>query len=720
MGNPVPSVIRVIDEEYKELSNLPTAENGYFELTVPGREILSVSVSPFVGLPQHYIEIEGGFRISRYFELTKTITATGDKVEVDFVLPPAGALWIVAYSPECDKMLMGNFTSQVFPDAWYQQVYGAFPLGNITVPTGTSVGQLRAAWHPQKEWSQWEPYFAVSPNEPVYLTMLWPVPSMGTIWLRADNEGQGYNLGADEVRNLNIVYEFAKTEYRQAVQIEQGYENHGYSFSSEVTGWLSLACDNLNQAKQQADEKNQALLSYEVLELSIKAKEKMVLEAAELGIEGRGETFIISLKDEQGEPVPGANVTYKQATLDFIKGYGIQALEGATSPSVKAGREMGFDYLYKGDLSWGEVEAQQGVYDFSKIDSYLDRAGMLGYKVVVGLLWLGGGTDGVTTWKNIPDWAENLEFPEFRQELYQFTRKTVEHLGGKVEYLSLAVEPELFTRIGSRYVSVDFESDYTRFVNIEELIQLTKTVYQAAKDAGSGVLLGYSMSPCYNYYHINPTPFGSPPPPYYLLKLMLENGVQPDFIGVESHYGTIQPPVDLSTLVSIIQDFHAFSKLPVLLEEMSSYSSRTEDYGIPAKVYWHEGMTQKAQTEWDTGVFKIAMGLPYVLGVQMVHMDPDNPPEWGLKLYAGTMIGTDFLTQDNKPKQVYYAMKQLFDSWAAQGSATTDAHGEVSLKGFSGNYSIRVTTREGLLHTFETHLDHGSNVVTLTLDRSKT
>ena len=162
-------------------------------------------------------------------------------------------------------------------------------------------------------------------------------------------------------------------------------------------------------------------------------------------------------------------------------------------------------------------------------------------------------------------------------------------------------------------------------------------------------------------------------------------------------------------MVNIIQDFNRLSNLPVLLEEVSSYPSRTEDYGIPATIYWHEGMTQEVQAEWDTGVFRIAMGLPYVLGVQMVHIVPDNPPEWGPRLYGGTLVGTDFLTQDNKQKQVYYAMKDLFDSWTASENAVTDSNGNLTIRGYSGDYDLKITTKNGDILQTKTHVSEQQN-----------
>jgi hypothetical protein len=258
-------------------------------------------------------------------------------------------------------------------------------------------------------------------------------------------------------------------------------------------------------------------------------------------------------------------------------------------------------------------------------------------------------------------------------------------------------------------------------MKVDELIDLVKAVFQAAQEENTGIQLGYSVAPSYNYWQLNPLAFGGRPPPYSLLKQTMESGVQPDFIGVELQHGTIQVPIDLSTLSETIQAYHDLTGLPILLTEMSSYPSRAEDYGLTApapNVYWHAGMTQQAQAEWDTSVFKIAMGLPYGIGVQMVHISPDNP-EWGQSLYGGTFIGTDYLDQNREPKQVYDAMQGLFGSWTAQGSAVTGTDGRASFKGLAGDYSVVASTEDGLQQSFEFHFGSESGLATVTFDRTK-
>ena len=712
-GNPIHSAIHVMDNDWKTAGDPLTDGNGYYEVTVTGSERLSVMATP-LGIPENMITLTGGSQVSKYFELTKTIVPASDSIEVSFIIPPAAALTIAAYSPAGDKFTYDTFNEEINPSGFYgyQGVYGVFPMNDISipVPAEASIGMLKAVSDPQLDRSLWEPFFAVPPREAVFLMMLWEVPGIGTIPLRADNHGQGYTLADGEVQSINLVYEFAETENRWAQELKAGYEAQGYQFSSEVNDWLTQASAKLNEATNSSNDKDQALLSYEVLSLSIKAKEKMTLEAADKGIEARKSEQTIVVQDEAGNPVPNANVTYNQGDFDFVLGYAQGApYNPFPYPSLKAGIDIGYESLY-GVVVWSKVSPQKGVFDFSSYDAAFKQWMGMGYDVTACLVWLGPD--------NVPAWAQNLPFAEFKQQVAEFVKQAVEHFTGTVKFLNIAVESELETISGSRYVSAELASSYLTGVQPAELIELIQTVFQAARSVNSDMLFGYYGVADYTYNELNPFPFGAWPVSYSFFKSVLESGVRPDYIGIETYPGTATIPLDLSTVAAMLQAYHDLSGLPVLVTETISYPSRAEDYGVTGpspNVYWHGGMTESTQAEWDTSFFKIAMGLPFVLGVQMFRDMPDTFPG---SPREGTGDGTDSLTNDYQPKQVFYAMKDLIASWRAGGTALTDVDGKVKFNGLGGTYSIWVTTADGLVQTFETHLGPEPKVTTLKLDRT--
>jgi hypothetical protein len=345
----------------------------------------------------------------------------------------------------------------------------------------------------------------------------------------------------------------------------------------------------------------------------------------------------------------------------------------------------------------------------------------MGYDITVVIAWLGGD--------NVPAWALNLPFTEFRQQVGEFVKRAVEHFSGKTKYMVIAPEMNLQTIWGSRYVSTAYPSNYLTGMQPADLIELIRTAFQAGREAQTNILLGYYGVADFNYSSLNPLPWGALPSSYAFLKSLLESGVQPDFIGVELYPGTLSIPLDLSNVAGIFQAYHELSGLPVLVTETIAYSSRAGDYGETGPtphIYWHQGFTQAAQAEWDTSFFKIAMSLPYMLGVQMFHGFPDDPPQangqpWGNCTGAVACIGhgIDTLTQYFQPKQDYYAMQNLIASWKMDGNGVTDANGEVSFSGMDGTYTLGITTPDGLFQSSESQFNQASSVVTVKLDRTQ-
>lgn len=714
-GHAIAAYIEVMDSGWQPLGSAFTTPDGSYDLTVPDAQGLAVTATP-LSTAEQTVEIDGGYLLSQYFELTRATEFITPDLDIGFVLPPASHLWLWAYTPAGGRLLMGDLYSQLNPPFYgMAEIYGALPMASaeLPLPTEASIGKLRPAGRPDTEWGQSEPCFAVPPGEAVYLMMPWPVPDMGFVPVRADNRGAGYRLAPDQVTRINLVYEFAETGYRGALELKAGYEAWGYTFSSTVADKLAEAACALAAARGETDWRAQAQVSYPALAAALRAKEQMTLEVADEGIEGRKLEWAVTVQDEAGRPLPGVSASYRQTASEFILSYG-NHLPSYPFPyaGFKAGQEMGFEYLYDGATCvWKLVSPAPGVYDFDAIDAALDRAQLEGWRVVATLSWLGD--------QGVPDWALNLPFPEFKQRLAEFVRAAVEHYRGHVEYLAVIHEPGTKTRYGSRYLDLRYRSDYGQQVQPEELIELMRVALEAAREVNSDILFGYAADPDYAPWQLVPLTWGGRLPAYSFMQRALEEGVKPDWVGPEFQCCMAHVPLDLSTLGGILQAYHDVSGVPVMVVEMSGCPSRTEDYGLtgPAPgVFWHEGMTQQVQAEWATSIARIELGLPYVLGFQMAHNQPDyfagSPRE-------GTGDGTDYITNEFQRKKVYYASKELFESWRGAGSGVTDDEGRLRLTGLAGTWGITLTTASGLVQTYELPLDAQTGPVTLTLDTSR-
>jgi hypothetical protein len=359
------------------------------------------------------------------------------------------------------------------------------------------------------------------------------------------------------------VYEFAETEHRRTLELKTRLEAQGHVFSSALLDVLNQADTALEQATSQSDDQARASSSYDVLRLTIQAREQMTMEVAETDIPRRKNDLKVIVQNAAGQPVPGATVTYHQDKLDFVLTYGQGApFNPFPYPSYRAGVETGYQSL-NGIITWNQVSPQEGVFDFSAIDAEFRQWQDMGYEITACLVWLGSG--------NVPAWAQSLDFPDFQQQVAEFVQKAVEHFAGTVKYMNVATEINLQTTAGSRYVSTAYESNYLTGMQPADLIELIRTAFQAARAAHTNMLLGYYGVDDYDFLIFRTPTFGTLPPSYAFLKSVLESGVQPDFIGVEMYPGTLSVPLDLSAIAAILQAYHDLSGLPILVAESLSY-----------------------------------------------------------------------------------------------------------------------------------------------------
>ena len=133
--------------------------------------------------------------------------------------------------------------------------------------------------------------------------MLWRLPEVGTTFLNADNDGKGFSIEKGDVLPINLVYEFARTEYRKVSQQYLEFQGAGYTLSNTILNWLNMAEQNLTQAEsyqQRGLESNSAVYSYKVLTNVIKAREQLVLEIAQQDIEKyrKGDTTLVLIDDK--------------------------------------------------------------------------------------------------------------------------------------------------------------------------------------------------------------------------------------------------------------------------------------------------------------------------------------------------------------------------------------------------------------------------------------
>jgi uncharacterized protein (TIGR03437 family) len=526
-------------------------------------------------------------------------------------------LLLEAYNPDGSAVTppqFGNYTNFVPTNLWGIYLnYGVFPLG--TAPATAQVGS-----DPSYVTQNGVPYvsFAVPAGEPLYFTCLWQAPAIGTVFMRADNAGQGYAIAPNQTQVLEIPYEFALSEFNTAQQIASQYSASGYQFSADAQALLSQASAAVSQATSANTPSARAIASYAALAIVMPLKERLVLEISD------------------------ANVSTMAPGRPFVLNY--EGLGGWTEDAYLANYERaqraGFGQVLLA-VDWTAVSPAPGQYNWSVMDLEMDDAAALGYGVALTVN---------QALSNMPPWIQNLSFNDLVALYYQNARAVVTRYQSKLAAIYPIAETELAT------------SGYS----LAQLAQLVSQSIAGAKSVLPSMPMGYYASAAaYVGYQLNPmTSKCGCISSLDFLTYLTQNGVVPDYVGLEMQYGIIFSPLDLQRFFELLSTYHQATNLPIIIGE-TGYSSRAQDYGYQAPYYWHGGLTEAAEAEWASDVLRIAYGLPFVPGLYWVHIEGDNITAAQAQTCSclspenSSLLGTDLFRADGTPKPAYFVFQSF-------------------------------------------------------------
>lgn len=491
------------------------------------------------------------------------------------------------------------FTRYVINRWSMYQNYGAYPIGKP--PAGAQIGSDIA---PQNVDGTNYIRIDVPKNQPFYFTALWKAAVIGTVFMRADAQGDGYLITGSQPQKLELPYDFARSEFQQALR-----QATGATLTPQAQGLLAQATAAINAADSAATGSARALASYTALESIMPLKEQLLIDASNKAILAAGQRSDFELNYEG----------FQSWTYD------------TTLPGYTAAKEAGFKSVYT-VVDWPHISPSPDVYDFSSLDRAIQRALALGFKI------------GININRNkaaMPAWAANYSF-EQRKKLYrQLAKMVVARYGSQVSTYYPAGEMEL---------QIDG-------LTLAQAAELANQSLEGAREAAPGVPFGYYVSAsAYVGYQMNAGPTADYLSGLDVIKYMVRNGTHFDFIGLQMQYGTTFAPIDLQRFQEVVLDVHKLAKVPIYMGETGA-SSMTEDYGIPAQFHWRGGLTRQSQYEWADGTLRSLYALPFVKAYYWVHLDPDNNDNGSD--YLSTLVGTGFVSGTDAVKKVQTAFKDF-------------------------------------------------------------
>ncbi len=524
-----------------------------------------------------------------------------------------GTLLLDAYSAAGNRISAGDFSNYtnyiVDPPSTQWGIYYNYGVYRMGTPPATA----QAGSVPFDINQNGITYigFVVPAGQDLYLTALWGerIDKVGTVFLRADDEGTGFKVGRWQSRIVELPLAFAWSELHAARAAFTQYTNSGITFPPDIALALDAATNQLLAAQSLSTGSARALAAYAALSSIVPLKENVVLEAVR-------------------------QATTARSDFMFTAGWS-NYIEPSAIPHFELYRQAGFDSVNI-VCNWTVLAPHIGTYDFTSLDFQINQATSLGFNVVLNILENpGNGT--------IPPAYRLLPFPELKRVYYDHAAAVVSRY---------AANPA----VAVIYPASEMEVDGS--YSLAELAELTQQALQGARDAAPlkefGVYftatghVGYQMSnpPANDFTTLE------------FMKYLIANGIKPDFAGIQAQYGTIFAPLDLHRFLENLSTIHDVLNVPLYVAD-TTYSSKTEDLGVTSRFYWHGGLTQQAQAEWASGVLTIAYGTSWIKGLTWTHDDSYDPSSTGI--WAG-LVGTDLLLRDGVPKLAYPVFKNFISS----------------------------------------------------------
>ena len=424
------------------------------------------------------------------------------------------------------------------------------------------------------------------------------------------------------------------------------------------------------------------------------AEENMYRQALQNISFQREAPVIIKLTDRQGNPVTSEGVRYNQTSGNFL--VGISGSRWALPGSYWQANNSSWDSwsnlsnitnVVELDWSeWGAIEPTPNNFTWARADQHFSE--VLSHSPSARFIVMfddlsGFGqpyyNDTMPSWVPYNDLRNATAFNQFREDLYQYVYNVVLRYSSRVIYW--ITENEL------NYQNVQKDLGNST----EKAIQIDATVAEAilSADKNAKVLLSDGS------YFASPTA-------YIFAQDALDSGIKLSGISIEAYPGNQY--VTPFFYKEYIQSLNNIG-LPILVQETGYPSASTSSGGQNATAQYWPGwggiFTQKAQADWLKFIFTFILSDPDTIGVIWPFGVNENETPWqhfGLIDENGTF------------KQSYYDYQEFVNSINSSGFSVTNSTGQISFRGFAGNYSLHIP---GLQNSFNFTVRQGfeTNVV---------
>lgn len=361
----------------------------------------------------------------------------------------------------------------------------------------------------------------------------------------------------------------------------------------------------------------------------------------------------INLQDRDGNPLPGFIVKYHQASHDFL--FGGNADPYYASKLKEAGINTMTIYM-----AWNWFQPEHGDFslDFANYWLGIDELKNGNMRVKTNGLYMVNAED-------MPPYYLNLSFEEFLGRLYEHEATIVKRFGPSVDYWEAILEP-------------NFGNHNPLSLSKDEYYQAINTSIQAIRDNDPDAIVEINLSyPCGGINWLDNI---------QIVQEMLDRNIDFDVLGLQFYYnafigaGNYQMP-----MLSFSEMSSCYDKYEELLSPQGKKIVGSE-FSVPSESppgqigYWGIPWSDDTQAQYLATAYTILFSKPSNQG--LIWWNTVEPSPF---VYNGGLI-----RDDGTFKKSYYTLQQLIDSWTTSGEGTTDSSGNITFRGFGGDYDVEI------------------------------
>jgi len=445
----------------------------------------------------------------------------------------------------------------------------------------------------------------------------------------------------------------------------------------------------------------QASLSpFAVAQVDTSREDQLLKTALEYIEKNRKGTAEIRLLDEvTGMPVSGTEVQYQQVSHDFMF---------STHFWGDPDRMRWLGLEWSGDvwLSWSEIQPTRDGYDYGKPDGTISwlrqnrQTRVWGRFTGLFFDWNYLESSRPPSFADFDHIDDPAVFARYKDLVYEFVSNVAAHYRGTVAVYVTQIE------INWPGHAVDTGFSKRPLWTVAQAVELNKVVSKAIRNADPNAIIVLGTSTTWQGPSVNDVD------PLRFTKLCLASGVDVDAVALEAY------PFDGSP--AFFYDYvKKLAKLgkPVFINETGYPSAKPdEDESWIRSWKWHI-FNEHVQALWFRYVIILAFGMKEVTGVSILMIRDADPTS----LYSTSMTHVfdtmGLYTVTWQPKESAKMLRELMANFTASGTARTDINGAIGIRGFGGNYTVRVSGYEPVT----IHISEGvTEDLTVSLSREKT